>query len=597
MDERPVVSADSILDPRIFFTVTLIVIQLSLLAAIGLAGGGFVLVNAAVLERYGALVRALVWDKHEYWRLLSAMFLHGGLVHFLLNATCLYFFGGPVEIALGRWRYLFLYFAAGLTGNLASLLWGEALGVSVGSSGAIFGIVVTYLMIEIRGPIHWTRVVRQPASRMLFFLIGIQLAMGLLLEQIDSMAHLGGTLTGAMLGYFFVSRMPAAATRASRRWAALGIWIAAFAALVAMASRPATRADRQVLIALHDFTGGDVDGATRHLEAAMAHDPPRAMSALDRMILRYIRPSFRIPVTATLLELSNAETAALDYYRERSRSHSSPDALWLTATLLQKPSVANYDEALAFCAEGGKRFAENRNWDLLEARIHATFRKFDQALAVLDRFQNTSQTRTADYWEIAALCHLRRHECAEVEEATSRCLTAAWADSPAVASDNRDLTIQEWRYRALKEMGREAETKALAAEMEEMWRKAVARSSDDAVALNNLAWHLATHGGDLNEAAQLANRSVERTAQAYNLDTLAWVEHLRGNPKAAWAAMEKSLVGRRSNAPEYLYHAAAILVALGNKTEARHYLERAVAPGIDFDEFEMAEQMLRDLTP
>jgi len=595
MNERPTLSADSILDPRVFVTVTLIVIQLSLLSAIGLGGEGFVVVETNTLERYGALARALVWDKHEYWRLGSAMFLHAGLIHFLLNATCLYFFGGLVEIALGRWRYLFLYFAAGLTGNMASLLWGEPLGMSVGASGAIFGIVVTYLMVQVRGPLHWTQVIRQPASRMLFFLIGIQLAMGFLLRQIDSLAHVGGSLTGVLVGYFFVSQSAGGAISAARRWSALGVWVAAFVALAALIGQPATRANRQGPVALYYFFEGNFSKAAQHFDAAVADNPVRAMEALDEIVQRYVKPRFRIHVTEALLDLLDANAVALEYYRGQLGRRSSPESLWLVATLLQKPATADYEEALGVCAEGKKQYAAKRNWDLLEARIHAGFRQFDRALAALGRLQTTSQPLAAEHWEIVALCHLRRHEWADAERATSRCLTAAWEDLPALAFVGREGAIEEWRHRALNEMGRKSEAQALRAEMEKEWRSVAARSPDDPVALNNLAWFLATHDDDSSEALKLAKRSVELAPEGYNLDTLAWVEHLRGDHKAAWNAMQQALAGRRSGTPEYLYHAGVILNALGNKAESRKYLERAVAAGVDFDEYETAEQMLRDL--
>lgn len=598
MNERPILFADSIFDPRIFFTVTLIVIQLSLLTAIGLAGGGFVAPGPVTLERYGALVRALVWDKQEYWRLGSAMFLHGGLFHFLLNATCLYFFGGPVEIALGRWRYLVLYFAAGLTGNLASLLWGEPLGMSVGASGAVFGIVIAYLLIEMRGTIHWTRVIRQPATRLLFFLIGIQLAMGFFLRQIDSMAHWGGALTGATLGHFFVSQMRAQTTRAYWRWPGLGAWMAAFAGLAVLASQPTIGANRHhVQIAFHYFLQGDAAGAMQHFDSATADDPSRAIAALDRMVERYVPRQYRSQAAAALLDLLDADAAALDYYRAQAKRRPSADALWLTATLLQKPGIANYGQALSVWAEAKESYPKSLDWELLEARIHATFRRFDQALVVLDRLQNTSQPLSANHWEIAALCHLRRHEWAEAERATSRCLTAAWAGLPALGSAVHDLTVQEWRCRVLKEMGRTSESLALEAEMEKAWRGVALQSPNDPAALNNLAWHLATHGGDLKEAAELSSRSVALAPEAYNLDTLAWVEHLKGNQGAAWAAMERSLSCRRSSAPEYFYHAGAILDALGNKTEARKFLERAIAPGLDFDECETAQRLVPSESP
>jgi rhomboid protease GluP len=597
MDERPFEPPISVLDPRIFATATLIVIQFSTLCAIGLAGGGFLIVQPAELERYGALVRPLVWSEHQYWRLATAMFLHGGPVHFFLNAFCLYYFGGQVEIGLGRIRYLLLYVAAGLTGNLASLLWGRAFGISVGASGAIFGIVVAYLIMQMRGPVHWTRVLRQPTLRLLFFLIGIQLAMGFLRTQIDSMAHLGGAATGVTLGLFLVS-LGGTGWKPFRRgrWMGLGAWVIAAAALAILAFR-SPGVVRQVQMAFY-YLETNRAKAIRYFASATAADPSGAIAELDRLAWRLAPPMDRAYMAAALVEAFDADVAAVEHYRTLASRHPSPSLLWLIATLLQKPALADYQGAQAACSQGKNRFGGKQEWDLLEAQIHASFRQFDRALTVLHRIETTTQSKLADYWEIAALCHLRRRQWAEAENATSRCLAQPWLHLGNLESKARlpmDLPVQDWRYRTLSELGRTGEADALGAEMEKRWRDAVTRSPDDPTAINNLAWFLATHGGDLDEALLLSKQSVAMSAESYNLDTLAWVEHLRGDQKAAWGAMEQALAAGRSVSPEYEYHAGAILAALGNQADARKYLERAVAPGVDFDDFDTAEQLLKKL--
>jgi hypothetical protein len=82
---------------------------------------------------------------------------------------------------------------------------------------------------------------------------------------------------------------------------------------------------------------------------------------------------------------------------------------------------------------------------------------------------------------------------------------------------------------------------------------------------------------------------------AFNLDTLAWIQHLRGDTTAAWKTMRRALEQRGDLSPEYHYHAGAILLALDRKEEAREYLERAVGAGIDFDEFDEAQRLLKSL--
>jgi membrane associated rhomboid family serine protease len=323
-----------------------------------------------------------VWDDHQYWRLGSAMFLHGGLLHFILNAICLFFFGGRVEAAVGRLRYLGLYLAAGLAGNLASLVWGSPIAISVGASGAIFGVVVTYLLIEVRGSLHWTRVARQPASRALFFLIGIQLAMGLFQSAVDSLAHLGGVVTGATLGLFLALALQTETGPSRRRWVAFGLWIGALAGLVVLAIRPWESASREVQTAYFYYLGTERPKAIRHFRLATGLNRSRAFGELAAIIRQTaVLPRDRAYVTAFFIEMLEAQGPALDYYREQARVHPSADSFWLTATLSRNCPAPDYEDALAACAEGNEQFPGGHRWDLLEARIHASFRRFDRALA------------------------------------------------------------------------------------------------------------------------------------------------------------------------------------------------------------------------
>jgi len=603
MNERSIVPTGSIFDPRIFATVTLIVVQLSLLCAVALAGGGFMGIGVLDLERYGALVRALVWDRGQYWRLLTAMFLHGGFVHFLLNAVCLLFFGGRLEIALGRWRYLFIYFASGITGNLASLLWGEPLGLSMGASGAVFGVVVAYLLVETGGAARWTQVMRRPVSRLLFFLVGLQLALGFLVPTIDSLAHLGGAATGGALGWFFVEREGHGAWADRRRSAVFALWLVCFVSMAVLAFRPPGSPSRQVQAAFFYIVfpsrdAGELGRARDHFEKALEGDPTAAFDELTRLVGRYV-PHRMGPVSLilNLVDVFDAAGPAAAYYRRIAAEHPSADLLWLVAMLDQKPAVADYEGAMAACAEGKKRFPGERYWDLLEARVHADFRRYGEALSLLDRLEGTTVSRTADYWEVVSLCRLRRGEWAELDRATSRCLSAPWLEETGIQAlpMGRNLEVMDWRWRALSKLGREEEARKLLGEMESQWRHLAAQDFDRAVGLNNLAWFLAVHGGDLDEALELARHSVEMDAQPYNLDTLAWIFHLRGEDGPARRTIERAVALSRSPSPGILYHAGAILAALGKADEARRYLERAVRPGVDFDEFSEAQRLLQKL--
>ncbi len=134
----------------------------------------------------------------QAWRLVTAMFLHYGVIHVGMNMVCLYQVG-IVERMLGRAEYLALYFASGLVGGLASLA-SHPQTVSAGASGAVFGMFGAFaaVMIVRRKRIEpgaWKRTMRSLGT---FFVLN--LAVGLSVRSIDLAAHLGGLVAGLVGG-------------------------------------------------------------------------------------------------------------------------------------------------------------------------------------------------------------------------------------------------------------------------------------------------------------------------------------------------------------------------------------------------------------
>jgi len=114
------------------------------------AGGSMSGTNNTIFE-HGALFGPLVKDG-DWWRLITAAFLHYGFFHLAINMYALYFAGSILEQVIGRWRYLLLYLLSGLAGAAGALLWTPN-GATVGASGAIFGILGALLVLERRGNI------------------------------------------------------------------------------------------------------------------------------------------------------------------------------------------------------------------------------------------------------------------------------------------------------------------------------------------------------------------------------------------------------------------------------------------------------------
>jgi rhomboid protease GluP len=178
-----------------------------LLAAVGLAfaaetvlGGS---TNVFTLVGLGAQVNALV-AQGAYWRLLSAMFLHIGLMHLAFNGWALFSLGREVEALYGSGRFTLIYLLAGLFGGLATYLVGLG-GLSAGASGAIFGLVGAEIAYFLRNRRLFGAFSKQQLAN-LFTLVGINLVFGFTLAGVNNWAHLGGLAAGFALGWGLTPR-------------------------------------------------------------------------------------------------------------------------------------------------------------------------------------------------------------------------------------------------------------------------------------------------------------------------------------------------------------------------------------------------------
>ena len=132
------------------------------------------------------------------WRMLSSVFVHSTalIFHVLLNMYTLWIFGQLLEGLLGRWRFLSLYLISGLAGSIGVLWLGDPRTGVVGASGAIFGLLGAFLVIQRR--------LGGDATQLLI-LLGINLVIGFIPGfNIAWQAHLGGLVGGALVGLIFV---------------------------------------------------------------------------------------------------------------------------------------------------------------------------------------------------------------------------------------------------------------------------------------------------------------------------------------------------------------------------------------------------------
>jgi len=155
--------------------------------------------DAQVLVNMGAIMRGAFQDG-DYWRLVAAMFLHGGFMHLVLNMWALWQIGGIFETLFGSTRFLLTYFISGIAASIVSSILIPAWTPGVGASGAIFGIIGA-LIIALRRSPRWSRKEWSGAlARQLLMWAGINIVIGFTMPGIDNGAHIGGFVAGLLLG-------------------------------------------------------------------------------------------------------------------------------------------------------------------------------------------------------------------------------------------------------------------------------------------------------------------------------------------------------------------------------------------------------------
>lgn len=136
--------------------------------------------------------------RYEYYRVLTCMFLHGGIDHIFNNMLCLFFMGSFLEQHIGTPRFLILYFSSGIIAGFTSMVYNMLLGIntlSIGASGAIFGITGGLLALVL---FHRKEI--EIDYRQMIFAAFLSLYSGLTDQGVDNAAHLGGFLGGLLLG-------------------------------------------------------------------------------------------------------------------------------------------------------------------------------------------------------------------------------------------------------------------------------------------------------------------------------------------------------------------------------------------------------------
>ncbi len=213
-------------------TITLIGINVVVFLATALGGSslGFGGGESPLYARLALLPTAVTFQdigpvdgvaQGQYWRLLTATFLHFGFIHVLLNMLALLQLGPLLEAALGRVRFLALYLLSGIAGTTASYAFGPDVQLAAGASGAIFGLFSAAYVLERRRGGN--------GAQQFLVLLGINLVLTFTIPNIDVRGHLGGLVGGAVVAIVLVSVPPG-----PRRSLLQGLGCAAVALLLAV---------------------------------------------------------------------------------------------------------------------------------------------------------------------------------------------------------------------------------------------------------------------------------------------------------------------------------------------------------------------------
>jgi rhomboid protease GluP len=181
-----------------FVTPILIYLNIFIFLVMVLQGVGFLSPSGEDLLRWGANFRPATLDG-EWWRLITCCFLHIGALHLFMNMYALMFIGVLLEPYLGKARFICAYLLTGIVASMASLAWHDHT-ISAGASGAIFGMYGVFLAMLT------TNLIEKSVRKALFVSIGVFILYNLgngMQSGIDNAAHIGGLVSGLIIGYAF----------------------------------------------------------------------------------------------------------------------------------------------------------------------------------------------------------------------------------------------------------------------------------------------------------------------------------------------------------------------------------------------------------
>jgi membrane associated rhomboid family serine protease/Flp pilus assembly protein TadD len=294
----------------------------------------------------------------QWWRLVTSMFVHFGIVHIGLNMWCLWNLGRAAEQLMGRFAYVLAYFVSGIFASIASVYW-HPMAAGAGASGAIFGmagVLVSYVYLK-KTPSHL-----QINSRMLGSLgtfIAYNLAFGAL-PGISNAAHIGGLVMGLAFG----ALLPASSAPESARRSRLSLVVAfSVIALVgsAIAAKKLAAGVSDLSSIQHLLATGKSDEALAQLQQLTAHEPDLAPGQ-ELLAKVYLSKSKYPEAIAAMQKAYEADPENVTYHKELGGIYFQLGELDEALAFFQKLTQQNPKEAFAHLGLG-QAFFSKRNYE------------------------------------------------------------------------------------------------------------------------------------------------------------------------------------------------------------------------------------------
>jgi rhomboid protease GluP len=185
---------------NLYVTYAIIAINVLVFILMALDGAGIMDTNGLVHIKWGSNYTPLTLSG-DWWRLITNIFIHFGIIHLLMNMYCLYMAGVYLEPMLGKIKYTVAYLCTGIAASIVSLWWHSEGVNSAGASGAIFGMYGLFLALLTTNLIP--KQMRQPLLQSTVIFVVYNLAYGMK-GGVDNSAHAGGLISGFIIGYIYV---------------------------------------------------------------------------------------------------------------------------------------------------------------------------------------------------------------------------------------------------------------------------------------------------------------------------------------------------------------------------------------------------------